>query len=56
MEWLAWQGMEAGLSYNHAWHLPWGEVLDYAAIKNIMLGNAKQKRKEKEFWELMEYK
>nr|DAG27453.1 MAG TPA: hypothetical protein [Caudoviricetes sp.] len=56
MSWLAWQGMQAGLDYDHAWLLPWGEVMDYIAIKQIMSGEAKQKRREKDFWELMEYK
>ena len=30
--------------------------MDYIAIKQIMSGEAKQKRREKDFWELMEYR
>lgn len=30
--------------------------MDYIAIKQIMNGEAKQKRREKDFWKLMEYK
>lgn len=56
VSWLAWQGMQAGLDYDHAWLLPLGEVIDYIAIWKIMRGEAKQKKREKDFWELMEYK
>ena len=56
VSWLAWQGMQAGLDYDHAWLLPLGEVIDYIAIWKIMTGAAKQKRREKDFWELMENK
>ena len=40
--------------------MPYGELLDYIAIRNILRGTAKQAKtqadEEKEFWGLMEWR
>ena len=39
-EWLIWYGMRVGLSYGEALDVPFGELLDYAAIEQIANGAA----------------
>ena len=57
MEWYIYAGISAGLSYSDIMVMPYGELLDYIAIRNIMKGAAKQAKtqedEEDDFWGLM---
>jgi len=57
VEWYIYAGIKAGLSYSDIMVMPYGELLDYIAIRNIMKGTAKQAKtrenEEDDFWGLM---